>query len=927
MDRSASSSKDSPISSRSRSRSSPSPTAPSSASSDLTVIQSSDVIKQFVVWYKTLPSTEQKKRLKNIIKIYGRDKLLNILNQLESVIARGYDNTSIETVRQLRRDVELYIASPINKRAPSPSPSPSVQMDVSPKEATSITSPLKNKLARPHSESVEDSNDFQIAPVAAQKPSFNVGVPPEHLLPRAARPESPPAPPAPALPLKPSDLLKCNKDKQDTYENIHCIITELLTKNYIENYTISETPVVSKVTRRQPKKSTAAMSREKFIEDFNKLYKQKYGSRQNFWDLEKVHTVLNTFSSLRDARFPNWQTEFPKYAEIDQQRILQYDDGKLYTGIAYYLGQPLAIHKDLDTNKSEPIDANDVPIFVVVYDSGELEDASLSEFTLKIDYKIQDGTTRSKYNLIKNQSPKANIFHTIVNVLKTDFINNTFVENMRAPIERTQANHKTILPYLFPMEAHLNYINYLNRQYTGIAPIGEGNTTVMNLKYKTDLQWTFNMNISNKDFYYLNKKYDNASEFMNINGQYTIADYVTPKSIILQPSNKTLNYTLPINNISLNQFFSDYLFNPQSSLLPFKNTQERHLISNINKRFLSLGEDSPFLNIQNIHTLPFKALEQNKTPQCICYLCGKAIPNTPENTIDGSIDHIIPVMSAYVLGILNTPFNYAPTHRACNTSKLNSVPEMAPYDRSDAYKELLSQSIKTQIEQIKIQLPLSLFEVSHNDAEISGGFPIRTKGRRQRTLRHEPYPSVIAPGTPEPTTPRFVRNLTVMQHRLDIAKECASYFQAAIKAQSEKLDTLPGVLTFFILREIGDFFNAIVFIKGHGDPTKSPHKMRGGNLSASATTFLRGFTNTYKGSDEELWIAPNRINFINFRYEAVYEFSHILYENLYPATSYPDRSYLKFITDRIDSLLKIILEWHRMVESTMIQPPPPPRSL
>lgn len=63
----------------------------------------------------------------------------------------------------------------------------------------------------------------------------------------------------------------------------------------------------------------------------------------------------------------------------------------------------------------------------------------------------------------------------------------------------------------------------------------------------------------------------------------------------------------------------------------------------------------------------------------VCYLCGKVIDHYTNikdkyTTVSGEIDHIIPVVPSFILGILNFPLNYTYSHRECNSVKSNELP-------------------------------------------------------------------------------------------------------------------------------------------------------------------------------------------------------------------------------------------------------------
>lgn len=91
------------------------------------------------------------------------------------------------------------------------------------------------------------------------------------------------------------------------------------------------------------------------------------------------------------------------------------------------------------------------------------------------------------------------------------------------------------------------------------------------------------------------------------------------------------------------------------------------------------NEDHPML-AQPIG-LKYHALHKSNKEDInnVCYLCGKVIKHNNDlkkqlSIVSGQIDHIIPVVPAFILGILNFPLNYAYTHSECNSAKSDDLP-------------------------------------------------------------------------------------------------------------------------------------------------------------------------------------------------------------------------------------------------------------
>lgn len=68
----------------------------------------------------------------------------------------------------------------------------------------------------------------------------------------------------------------------------------------------------------------------------------------------------------------------------------------------------------------------------------------------------------------------------------------------------------------------------------------------------------------------------------------------------------------------------------------------------------------------------------------ICYICGNPILcNVMKNEyklLDCQIDHVIPVIPAFILGVIQCPLNFLPAHSRCNTRKSDNLPNLSDFE-------------------------------------------------------------------------------------------------------------------------------------------------------------------------------------------------------------------------------------------------------
>jgi len=80
--------------------------------------------------------------------------------------------------------------------------------------------------------------------------------------------------------------------------------------------------------------------------------------------------------------------------------------------------------------------------------------------------------------------------------------------------------------------------------------------------------------------------------------------------------------------------------------------------------------------------------------ECMCYLCGKRIEGgTEPYTSYGEMDHIIPKTISFIMNVIDTPLNYAPTHGDCNNHKKENLPPFSNALINKKYVETIKNSL------------------------------------------------------------------------------------------------------------------------------------------------------------------------------------------------------------------------------------------
>jgi len=284
------------------------------------------------------------------------------------------------------------------------------------------------------------------------------------------------------------------------------------------------------------------------------------------------------------------------------------------------------------------------------------------------------------------------------------------ITNVREDILKHHASQKSIEEFLFLSELNLNYLKYVGQSHVQT----HGYAQLVSLSHNYDhakelaklsgnslmtcdgvINWPINyiagdisqhaMCDKNGDAelqtcYPVLKSCDvsdrkniqepNASEMEALKNQ--INKHYSDKSKI-QLKATDLGYT------NAATYIKEFRFHAQAPIIPSKDDKKlgdlryfmlnlRKIVSKSNQSMLDV-ESTP---LRQLNIVPIQFLSDSV---CVCNLCGKECAMHTKQ-----MDHFLPVVVAYILGVLDSPLNYAPTHSACNTHKGDKLPVLPRND-------------------------------------------------------------------------------------------------------------------------------------------------------------------------------------------------------------------------------------------------------
>lgn len=255
--------------------------------------------------------------------------------------------------------------------------------------------------------------------------------------------------------------------------------------------------------------------------------------------------------------------------------------------------------------------------------------------------------------------------------------------------------------YVFYWDTHFNYLKYR------LKP-----SDAMNIyQYNTSALWTiFNgkgsqKGTDNKDIYLLG-----IPQIIKNDCQYNKTFEIEYGTKVEEERHKAKYESsfAPFNIRNWHEYIMNYINQENNKLIRYPTTSSKHhevhkmkkINKQVNDEFLSLS--SPY----NVEPFMYNAHFCNSDigtttfpldkDCCVCYLCGQIVgfKKTKTNSyIYGELDHIIPVVISVILGVHNTPINYAFTHKKCNGCKSDNaapipgVGEANPFSIVKAYTQ------------------------------------------------------------------------------------------------------------------------------------------------------------------------------------------------------------------------------------------------
>ena len=284
--------------------------------------------------------------------------------------------------------------------------------------------------------------------------------------------------------------------------------------------------------------------------------------------------------------------------------------------------------------------------------------------------------------------------------------------------------------------------------------------------------------------------------------------------------------------------------------------------------------------------------------ECMCYLCGKRIEGgTKPYTSYGEMDHIIPKTISFIMNVIDTPLNYAPTHGACNNHKKENLPPFSNALTNKKYVETIQKSLGA------IETFVTLMNCDRKYLEKVGNI-VKAERAKQAGLAELGFPGntciktlAAAPPRPAPAAPipggamRALQLASVLRRpmsRLVVAQpqpqpqpqqlylsptNVASSLTAVLNSTLSKPTQTPrDVMVCMLLTDLIDFLRYI----------SQPDGPQSGGAPGDTieTAYFAKFNKFVKlENGDPLVPVPERRSFILFRYRMMYRFSLATYYN------------------------------------------------
>ena len=502
------------------------------------------------------------------------------------------------------------------------------------------------------------------------------------------------------------------------------------------------------------------------------------------------------------------------------------------------------------------------------------------------------------------------------------------IKNIRTSIEKYHAKQESMKEFVYLFETHLNFmwhqyaptLSYVERNYESAAINANkyGNTTV---------------------------KYDGAPKRQKcrvilggVDRYMALKPFVkeTATGIVEQPDHRfpiVQSACAPIY-VTPHVYIRDYRFTIHSAMIPIspKTLPIRTIVAQVNRAMF----ESPF----DFKVHPLRFVHSEPQNNCICYLCGKHI------AADNELDHIVPPVVAFVLGVINSPLNYAPTHGSCNGPKNDGMPlyyvkdaRVAAYLR-DAFKTsgVLSEMSKKENALLfaalqKIKEGELLIQRSGRVAsnivtlrnEVMGMIGNLNLGSKAVAEGGSPSAPAAAAAPLAPVASFRSRAQQQVARRslasaVPSSKRSLAYFnKALVEMLRVPATSLSDAYRMMLYQDVRDFMQAVVDSEGtsgtsasvsvnNSSPSsRTGSKMSGGNpetFERSISGFLKHFEKHIR--QPEIWSKADRVDFIKFRFKQMYAFSNKYWAVSIQQGVIPSMSYESFLEHRINSIVQYI---------------------
>ena len=432
--------------------------------------------------------------------------------------------------------------------------------------------------------------------------------------------------------------------------------------------------------------------------------------------------------------------------------------------------------------------------------------------------------------------------------------------------------------------------------------------------------------------------------------------------------------------VSADSFIRDHRFNINSRLLPMSPTplekRLREIVTKTNQDMLKIQhlpapssskvvKKGCIVNARllqpSIVPLMYNHELTSKSAKCLCYVCGRTIDSATQ------LDHIIPPIVAFILGVIDSPLNYAPTHSECNMKKSDILPEfhMASVATSAFLKKSVwLKNLMAGIAQEENRILLNAMK-SLNDAQktlelsVASNAIGNVKQAKQVILNKLPplLRSMIGGGTPQPSStpilnpdhspsmePRTppsrslkIRALTPPTKSLSsplrsprISKSKVSettsvklpsltpspqasalFFRHAITRMMETSDATSEfhVIGIMLYQIIHDFFVMLTQITQTQTQTivSNDAEISGGDPSdVGLTEYLRKCSGSEGSKQVVLWDMSDRKSFYKFRMRSMHTHS-IKYWAFSNQVNVSEIAYDTFILNRVQAIVQYIV--------------------